>query len=169
MLRHVSFSVREPETVAFGIAQLLFAEPFKAPSPPFPEGTWFVVLGDDFGSLIELTPWGTVVDPSVRGGLGRDENMAVRTASHILACSPLDEAKLKLKAQALGWACEPADAGLFQFSKVWIPGGFLLEVMSPDQARTYRARFGGAGIEGLASKLSELERAVRQARAQTSI
>jgi len=52
-----------------------------------------------------------------------------------------------------------ADAGLFPFTKVWIGGRFLVELMSPEQAVAYTAAFGRKGIATLDGRLRDVERA----------
>ncbi|MBW8910190.1 MAG: hypothetical protein JF620_14460, partial [Mesorhizobium sp.] len=49
MLHHASFNARDPQAVATVLAEMLVATAVRAPSPPFPQGAWFVCLGDDFG------------------------------------------------------------------------------------------------------------------------
>lgn len=161
MLHHVSFSVHAPERAAAITAALMGGSAVQGPSPPFPPGTWFALAGDDAGSLIELTPWGTVVDP--QKSLARDEAMRARTASHVLASTPLSGERVAALAAREGLRAVPVDAGLFRFLKVWIEDSFLLELMTPEQRNDYVACFGVDGIERVDERLRGLERTIAAA------
>src|SRR5262245_20929133 len=69
MLHHVSFNARDPERAAHVMAALMDAIAVRLPAPPFPKGAWSVVSGDSQGSMIELIPWGHVLDGDARGGV----------------------------------------------------------------------------------------------------
>ena len=159
MLHHVSFNARVPEVVATGLAQLLRAHALRAPNPPFPAGSWFVCLGDEPGTLLEILPWGHVLDKNAPGGTTIDQLMRERTSTHVLLQTPLAPHQIERIAAEQGWDSSPADAGLFQFTKVWIGGRFLVELMSPEQAAVYTAAFGRKGIATLDEKLRDVERA----------
>jgi catechol 2,3-dioxygenase-like lactoylglutathione lyase family enzyme len=72
MLHHVSFNARDPERAERVLAALMDAVPMRLPAPPFPKGAWSVVCRDGQGSLIELAPWGHVLDADARGGTAHD-------------------------------------------------------------------------------------------------
>lgn len=74
MLHHASFNARDTQAVAGVLAEMLVATAVRAPSPPFPQGAWFVCLGDDFGSLIEILPCGTVLDQQAPLDIGLPEH-----------------------------------------------------------------------------------------------
>lgn len=156
MLHHVSFSVRQPALAASRASELLGAVPIKAPSPPFPDGSWFVVQGDDAGSLIELTPWESVHDPQARG-IASDPQMRPCSASHLLASTPLSTEKVLELAQRSELRAATVDAGLFRFVKVWIEDSFLLEVLPPEHAQAYADCFGGSDLANLDARLRGLE------------
>jgi hypothetical protein len=83
MLHHISFSARQPEIVAKGVAKLLDCTALRAPCPPFPNGSWFVCLGDAFGTLLEVLPWGHVQDKERVGVKSVDDFMRDRSSTHI--------------------------------------------------------------------------------------
>lgn len=160
MIHHASFSAREPEKVARGLARLLGARALAAPCPPFPDGAWFVCLGDDAGTLLEILPWERVQAKS--GGASEvDEAMSERTSTHFLMSTPRSTADIEQIAGEEGWEHAHANAGFFRFTKVWVENRFLVELMTADQARGYRESFGAAGIDALDGKLRELERVLR--------
>ena len=161
MLHHVSFSVHVPERAASIAATLMGGSAVRGPSPPFPAGTWFALAGDDAGSLIELTPWGTVVDP--QAGIARDDAMPARTASHVLASTPLSTDGVVALAECAGLRAVPVDAGLFRFLKVWIEDSFLLELLTPEHRNDYVACFDTHGIARVDERLRGLERTISAA------
>lgn len=160
MLHHTSFSARHPEAVARGLARLLGGAALRAPCPPFPTGSWFVCLGDAHGTLLEVLPWGHVQDPLAGGAKRVDGLMRERSSTHLLMQTPLDALAIETIAREAGWDCAPASAGFFSFTKVWIEGGFLIELMTPEQAAVYTATFGATGLPSLDGKLRELEQAL---------
>jgi catechol 2,3-dioxygenase-like lactoylglutathione lyase family enzyme len=153
VIHHVSFNARDPEQVARGLAQLLGARAVRAPQPPFPLGSWFIAYGDEQGTLIEVLPWSRTLDPEVSNGLGHDPDMRVHTGTH-LAVQGI--------ARLHGWRTLPASAGFFSFTKVWIEGTFLVEIMTAEQAKEYVATFSRSGIGALDGKLRWIESALTQ-------
>jgi hypothetical protein len=162
MLHHISFSARQPEIVAKGVAKLLDCTALRAPCPPFPNGSWFVCLGDALGTLLEVLPWGYVQDKE--GGIGKsvDDLMRDRSSTHVLIQTPRSTSQIETIANEEGWDCLPASAGFFDFTKVWVEGTFLIELMTPEQAMSYTANFGIGGMPELDDKLRELEHAMQK-------
>jgi hypothetical protein len=163
MLHHVSFNAREPEKVGDVLAGMLDAVAMRAPAPPFPRDSWLVCFGDDRGSLIEVMPWGAVRDPSSSLGIGHDEDMRRWSGSHLLVTTPRSAEDILAIATQAGWPAGPGSAGLFEFTKVWVEGSFLIELMTPTQAASYAATFNAAGLTTLDEKLRGIERALSRA------
>ncbi len=154
MLHHVSFSLRDPGKASWLLAELVGGTAISAPTPPFPEHSWFVVLGDSAGSLIELMPWGTV---QTGNGIRQDPKMRPHSASHVLMGSPLTEEEVLAIAAREGLPAQSVNAGLFGFVKVWIEDSFLLELLTPEHLASYVAAFGVAGAPALDGRLRQLE------------
>lgn len=160
MLHHVSFNVRrEPRQVAHRLAQILGAHAIRAPHPPFPQGSWFVVFGDSQGTLIEILPWGKVLDPEV-AGMGDDPEMRPHHGTHVLLQTSRSAEEVLSMAKAHGWRAGLASAGLFSFIKVWVDHTFLVEVMPPEQANEYKQVFNREGLMTLDAKLRQIEAAI---------
>ena len=60
-------------------------------------------------------------------------------------------------------ARDPASAGFFSFTKVWIEGAFLIEIMTAEQAKEYVATFSRSRIGALDGKLRWIESALSKA------
>ena len=162
MLHHVSFSARHPEIVAKGLAKLLDCTALRAPCPPFPAESWFVCLGDAFGTLLEILPWGHVQDKERGGAKSVDDFMRDQSSTHILLQTPRSTSQIETIANEEGWDCVPASASFFNFTKVWVEGTFLVELMTPEQATSYTANFGTEGMLELDGKLWKLELAMQK-------
>lgn len=157
MLHHVSLSVRDPRHVARVLSEMIEATPVRAPSPPFPEGSWFVCCGDDAGAFIELLPWGKVLDPDARFGVGDDPEMRPHSGAHVLVGTSRNRETVQAIAAREGWRSQFVDARLFQVVKVWVENATLIELLPPELAPAYRATFDGNGLQSLDAKLRSLE------------
>jgi hypothetical protein len=157
MLYHASFNVRQPEKVAQALAGMLDATAIRAPVPPFPDGSWFVCYGDDNGSFLEVLPWGNILDPDTRFGIGFDEGMRPRAGSHVLVRTPHAKEEIMARAERLGWRCEFVNARLFEVVKVWIDNAVLIEFLPPEFVPAYVSTFGAEGIRSLNRKLRAME------------
>lgn len=157
MLHHASFNVRQPGSVAKILAEMLAATALRAPSPPFPDDSWFVLYGDSAGSFIEILPWGAILTPDARFGVGQDEEMRAYAGSHVLLSTPNSEAKIEALAAGAGWRTQLVDARLFKVLKVWIDNATLIELLTPAMTAAYIETFGSAGMASLDGKLRRLE------------
>jgi hypothetical protein len=157
VLHHVSFNAGNPHNVARVLAELLGAAAIRAPSPPFPSGSWFVCYADSGGSFLEVLPWGSVLDPEAKFGMGYDEAMRPRSGAHVLVSTPLSVEMIQAVAAQEGWRCELVDARLFKVAKVWIENAILVELLPPELVPAYVDTFGTAGLPALDAKLRALE------------
>lgn len=156
----MSFNAHNPLRAAGVLAELLDAQAIRAPSPPFPKGAWFVCLGDTNGSLIEVTPWGETRDVEGARGTGHDADMRPTSGAHILVGTKRGGDAIFEIAAAAGWRAEMADAGFFQFIKVWVENAFLVEFLTPEFTPAYIAAFDAKGVQTIDRKFRELERAL---------
>lgn len=157
MLHHASFAVDDPTSVAQVLAGMLGARAIAAPTPPFPNGAWFVCYGDEAGSYLEVLPRGFAFDPEARFGLRPDTKASRLSPSHVLAGTPRSVAEISAMADAVGWRTEVADTRLFRVLKVWIENAVLLELLPPEMAEAYRQTYDATGVADLDRKLRRLE------------
>jgi hypothetical protein len=157
MLHHVSFTAGDPGAVAAILADWLQAAAIRAPTPPFPAGSWFVCAGDEQGSYLEVLPLGAVFDPEAAAGLRRDDQAPTHSGGHALVSTPRSAGEILNAAAAVGWQAEVARTPLFSVIKVWIENRTLLELLPPEMADGYLRTFGTAGAGVLDAKLRGLE------------
>ena len=157
MLHHVSFNARGPKNVARVLAEMLAGTIVRAPSPPFPIGSWFVCYGDSSGSFLEILPWSTVLDPDMKFGFSVDESMRPHSGAHVLMSTPHSIEVIEAIALREGWRFELVDARLFKVTKVWVENAFLVEFLPPELAPAYLRTFGAVGLPSLDAKLRALE------------
>jgi hypothetical protein len=138
---------------------MLGAHAIRAPQPPFPEGSWFVVYDDAHGTLIELLPWGKTLDPDVPG-MRDDPEMRPYHGTHVLLQTSQTANTVLSVARLLGWRAIPATTGFFSFTKVWVEGTFLVEIMTAEQAQEYVAAITCGGLAGLDARLRGMEAAL---------
>jgi hypothetical protein len=157
MLLRASCQVRQPQHAAGNLARLLGARTIKAPSPPFPVGSWFVCVGDKFGTLIEVLPRARVTDKDVPAPRSIDELVRERTGTRMLVRSPLTLARLREVADTAGWPHAACSDGSFDFTSVRVDDAFLIDVMTPEQSRVYAAYFGRHALDGIDRRMRALE------------
>ena len=157
MIHHASFCVRDPALVAEVLAEMLAATALRAPTPPFPRNSWFVLYGDEAGSFVEILPWQTVLTPDSRFGTAEDAGMRTFSGAHVLLATPRSEAEIETLARRHDWPTQRVDARLFTVLKLWIDKSVLVEFLTPDARQAYVDTFGGRGLAILDGKLRRLE------------
>jgi hypothetical protein len=157
MIHHVSFGVGDPGRVAHVLAELTGGTAIRAPSPPFPYGAWFVVAGDDRGSLLEILPAASVFDPDAPLGIRQRPARSEPVGTHVLVSSTASREEIEAVAMREGWRAQRIDTGLFRIVKLWIDGTVLLEMFAKGDAVPYVETFGEAGVATLDARLRDLE------------
>lgn len=129
----------------------------RAPVPPFPNRSWFVLAGDEKGSSIELIPATAVFDPDEPLGIAFLDSRAERNGTHILIDSVKPADEVLAVARREGWRYQEVETGLFKIIKVWIDGHQLIELFALGEAERYADAFGASGLATLDGKLRALE------------
>jgi hypothetical protein len=158
MIYHMSFGVREPEHVAHVLAALTGARAVRAPTPPFPHRSWFVVFGDANGSLLEVLPATSVFDPETPLGLRQRPATSEPVTAHVLVRAAVSAEAIQLVADREGWRTQQVETGLFKVFKLWIDGNILVEFLTKVEAARYAEAFGTEGLQSLDGKLRDLEK-----------
>ncbi|MBN8818581.1 MAG: hypothetical protein J0I80_07660 [Sphingomonas sp.] len=149
MIFHISLSADDPGATADFFARLWQGRAY--PFPPFGQGSWVAMAGDERNSAIEIYPRGTEMhfggadSSDVREGLGAPVR---EQACHAAIASPLAvEAVLALAAEA-GYPARVCDRGPFHLIEVWIDGCFMIEVLTPEMQAEYLGSMTLEGWEG---------------------
>jgi uncharacterized RmlC-like cupin family protein len=157
IIHHMSFGVSNPERVAQVLAELSGATAMRAPTPPFPFGSWFVLAGDDRGSFLEILPATAVFDPDAPLGLKQRPANFAPGSGHVLISTVKCGEEIETIAKREGWRSQEVETGLFKIVKVWIDGTVLVELFARGEAQRYVETFGGPGMATLESRLRDLE------------
>ncbi|MGR8935993.1 MAG: hypothetical protein ACU837_16680 [Gammaproteobacteria bacterium] len=138
MIHHLSIAARQPQHVAQVVAELIGGKMF--PFPPVP-GSFVAVCEDEYATMVEVYPDGTVMLPG-------DDTQQVQSA-HVAQASPyvathaafsvaVDEARIKEIGKREGWRAVTCDrGGLFQVVEFWLENRIMFELLTPDMARDY--------------------------------
>ena len=157
MIHHLSFGVTDPAGVAAALSELTGGRPMKAPSPPFPYGSWFVMAGDDRGSLIEILPAATVFDPEAPLGIRQQARAIAHSNTHALLGSCRNSEEIAGIAAREGWRRQVTGTGLFRVTKLWIDEKVLVELLAAEDVGRYVAAFGANGMADIEGRLREIE------------
>jgi hypothetical protein len=138
MLFHASIPARDPARVAAVLAELW--QGWSAPFPPFP-GSHIAMAGDDRGTEIEVCPH-TQENVIGEREVAVKHNAAAsgRSACHLAIATPLDEPAVFALAAREGWHAVRCDrGGCFHVIELWLENAFLVEVLTEEMQREYRA------------------------------
>ncbi|MFN7928421.1 MAG: hypothetical protein U0Y68_10825 [Blastocatellia bacterium] len=62
MIHHISLDAKKPKHVATVLAEIMGGQVVPAP-PNFRPDSWFLLTGDQYGTMIEVLPLGTELQP----------------------------------------------------------------------------------------------------------
>ncbi len=153
MINHISIGVHDTEKVAKVLAEVWGGYAFPFPVAP---NSWIAFADDGKGTMVEITPVNTVLEPGE--GLPTKENFDFNfpteefeakfvlsdfhpqyVATHLNINTNLSEEKVKAIGEREGWRCFTANRaeGAFQLIELWIENRFMLEVMTPEMTARY--------------------------------
>lgn len=137
MIHHISMSARQPRRVADVLSELVGG--FVIPAPPqFPADSYFVLTGDEHGTLVEVLPYGAEMRPdSEQVGFAPAEAASPYSAVHALISVELDAERVLEIGQREGWVTRACDRGPFSVIECWVENRFMVEVAPPAFARRY--------------------------------
>jgi hypothetical protein len=137
MIFHASIEADDPARVASALARLWRAEAF--PFPPVADGSLIVLAGDHRNSAIEVYPRGTTLYPTDGDPVARPAPDSPRHgAVHLAIATPLAAEEVFGLAAEYGWLAQARTrGGMFEVIELWIEGGFLVEVLTPEMQGQY--------------------------------
>jgi FMN phosphatase YigB (HAD superfamily) len=143
MIHHISIAADNPLHVAQVLAELLGGKAFPFDSNP---GSYVALAFDAYGTLIEVHPRGTELQP----GMGQDAVQhqvnpypSAYTATHVAISILASEAEIRAIAAREGWRVERYERGdaFFDVIEFWVENHSLLELLSPELSARYLAFF----------------------------
>lgn len=138
MIHHISIDAKNPPHVAAVLAEIMGGQAVPAP-PNFPAGSRFVLTGDQHGSMIEVVPCGTEIQPDEPEAGFHLKPMpdASYSASHAYVSVDVSaEALIGIGARE-GWLARQCDRGLFQLVEFWIENRQMIEFAPPEMKAQY--------------------------------
>ena len=144
MIHHVSIPARDPRHVAEVLAELMRGKSY--PFGPL-EGAFLALMGDDYGTMIEVYPEHTTLDIP-----GRDDQVVFgeNTAPprswpfHVLLSVPREQDDIEHIGAREGWHAKTFGRGMegqkpfFHVVEFWVENRVMIEVASPAMTQDYQ-------------------------------
>ena len=137
MIHHISLPAKNPLHAAEVLAEL-----FKGYCAPFPShpGSYVAFAGDEYGTVIEVYPFGTEMTP----GDGEQpiqfkhqDNSHQFIASHAAISIPLEQSEIESIAEREQWRCLRCSRGYFDVIELWLENSVLVELTTPELTQQY--------------------------------
>lgn len=137
MIHHLSISAIAPRRTADLLAEIIGGQ--VAPAPPnFPADSWFVLAGDEHGTLVEVTPDGTEFRPEEgEAGFARVPLASPYSATHALISVAGSVERLFEIGRRAGWLTRRCDRGQFEVIECWVENRLMIELATPEMVRKY--------------------------------
>lgn len=138
MLHHISISVKNPQHVANVMAEIMHGK--VVPFPPNP-GSYMVLVGDNFGTLIEFYPLGSEIIPGAwqgSAGFQMNEHPANYTSVHAAISVPSNLEEIERIGAREGWRVVYCNRdGFFDVVEFWVENCLMLELLTPEMTAKY--------------------------------
>ena len=139
MIHHISIPALDPLNVAQILAEL-FGNDYFAPFPSHPN-SYVAFAGDEYGTLIEVYPFGTEMMPGEDDTPIKYQQSTYNQfiATHAAISIPLEQSQIEAIAIREGWRCVRCSRGYFDIIEFWVENTVLLELATPELAQQYLA------------------------------
>ena len=141
MIFHASIPADDPERVAAVIAEIWQGESFRF--PPWP-GAHVAMAGDERSSTIEVYPRAHAIAPGEHDApaqMRADPAPARLSCFHLAIATERSADEIMAIAQREGWrAVRCSRGGFFDVIEFWIENSLLIEVMTTEMQRDYKAK-----------------------------
>lgn len=135
MLHHISISVDNPLRVAKVLAQILHGHVVPFAICP---GSYIVLQGDEYGTAIELLPFGIEMTLKHQKVVYmHSNNHSQFSATYATISVPISQCEIEQIAMREDWHINLSNCGQFKLIELWIENKFLLELMSPTMTHQY--------------------------------
>jgi len=136
MMFHCSVDAKDPERVAKVVAELWGGEALEF--VPMANGCWAAVSGDERGTMLEIQPYGCLMDHESSNGLTMDPEPSELVATHVAIGTVLSEEEVFAIAKREGWfARKMRRKGGFDLIELWAENRLMFEVLTPDWQKEY--------------------------------
>ncbi len=138
MIHHISLSAKNPQHVANVLAEIAGGQVVPAP-PNFPEGSRFVLTGDEYGTLFETLPYETEMRPDeTEAGFHTDKTPnSPYVAMHAYISVPASREQILQIGKRENWLTRVCDRGPFELIECWIENRLLIEFATPEMKEQY--------------------------------
>lgn len=161
MIHHISMSAKNPRHVANVMGEIVGGQVVPAP-PNFPEDSWFIMTGDEHGTLLEVLPYNTEMRPD-EGEAGFHTDRAANSAyvaSHAYISVKASREKIQAIGEREGWLTRYCDRGPFDLLECWVENRQMLEFATPEMTEKYLAVLTNPkALQAAMADLSEQRRA----------
>jgi hypothetical protein len=138
MIHHISLDAKNPKHVATVLAEILGGQIVPAP-PNFRPDSWFVLTGDQYGTLVEVLPLGTEMWPDeIEGGFRAGASAPYVPTHAYISVNVSQETLLQIGARE-GWLARYCDRGPFDLIEFWIENRQMIEFAAPEMKEKYLA------------------------------
>jgi len=142
MIHHISLSAKNPPHVAKVLAEIVGGRVIPAP-PNFPPDSYFILVGDEHGTLFEVLPYGTELRPDEgEAGFHTDrEPNSPFVASHAYISVPASREQIERIGERENWLTRYCNRGPFELIECWIENRQMLELAPPEMTAGYLGFF----------------------------
>ncbi|MBL8203562.1 MAG: hypothetical protein JNM09_04975 [Blastocatellia bacterium] len=136
MIHHISLDAKNPRHVATVLAEIMGGQIVPAP-PNFRPDSWFVLTGDQYGTLVEVLPLGTEMMPDdIEAGFHQGAS-APYVPTHAYISVQVNAETLQQIGKRENWFVRVCDRGPFDLVEFWIENRQLIEFAPPEMAAKY--------------------------------
>ncbi|HEY9880783.1 MAG TPA: hypothetical protein V6D29_20155 [Leptolyngbyaceae cyanobacterium] len=135
MLHHVSIAVENPARVANVLSQVMAAQAFEFPIHP---NSYIVVVGDQYGTAIEVLPANTAwVAGEIEAEIVSAPLASPFTPTHVAISVPVSLSTIKAIGTREGWLVRQCDRGPFGVIELWLENRVMVELLPQELATQY--------------------------------
>ena len=138
MIHHISLDAKNPKHVATVLAEILGGQVVPAP-PNFRPDSWFILSGDQHGTMVEVLPLGTELWPQDDEAGFRAGVTTPYVPAHAYISVAVSAETLQQIGKREGWMVRHCDRGPFDLVELWIENRQLIEFAPPEMSAKYVA------------------------------
>ncbi len=138
MIHHISLDAKNPKHVATVLAEIMGGQVVPAP-PNFRPDSWFILTGDQHGTLVEVLPLGTEMWPDDGEAGFHQGTSSPYLSTHAYISVNVNVESLLQIGEREGWLTRVCDRGPFDLVECWVENRQLIEFAAPEMKEKYLA------------------------------